>query len=321
MIKGFTCYGLAPAEIKRLRTLFPPRYPKPYGDHITVRYNVPLQGTELPPDAKIEVIGRADDGNGIEALIVTVNGQRYQPDGRPFHITWSLDPEARTPRTIINGKVSGHKRYNSWMSGPLIAEGKHTTLFDAPIAVEARPQFVATSIRGPENTGEPTLEETLAFIKHAHAGVKDKSDEPYYLHPLAVMNNLPKGAPLEAKIAALLHDVVEDTHYKREHLERLGYSKAVLDAVKLVSNDPENPMPYPEKIRTIIESGNVAAILVKYADMRQNTRPDRLSKLEPTERFRLLEKYRLPLIMLTKTVRDLGFDVTPEHTVMQGLAF
>jgi hypothetical protein len=316
MIKGFTCYGLSREETERLRTLFPPRYAKLSGDHITVRYDVPLEGTDLPPDAKIEVIGRADDGNGIEALIVTVDGKRCQPGGRPFHITWSLDPEARTPRTIIDGKASGNKKYATWMSGPLIAEGKHSELFPAPIPIKARPQFVATSIRGPENTGEPTVEETLAFIKHAHAGATDKSGAEYYLHPVAVMNNLPKNAPPEAKLAALLHDVIEDTHYNRARLEkRLGYSKEVLDVVELVSNDPAKPMPYPDKIRSIIDSGNIAAILVKYADMRENTNPARLSKLEPELRARLLNKYRLPLIMLTETVKNLGSDVAPEYTV------
>jgi hypothetical protein len=33
----------------------------------------------------------ADDGEGIQALLVSVDGKKVKPDGFPYHITWSLD--------------------------------------------------------------------------------------------------------------------------------------------------------------------------------------------------------------------------------------
>ncbi|HVF36703.1 MAG TPA: hypothetical protein VNA29_02030 [Sphingomicrobium sp.] len=49
------------------------------------------EGTPLPPAAASEIVGRADDGDSLECLVVTINGTTDRPDGSTFHITWSLD--------------------------------------------------------------------------------------------------------------------------------------------------------------------------------------------------------------------------------------
>ncbi|WP_265570258.1 hypothetical protein [Sphingomicrobium nitratireducens] len=71
---------------------FPPRYPNPIAHHVTLaghRANAPV-----PAEALIEVVGHADDGRALEALVVSVDGTLDRPDGSIFHITWSLDPQA-----------------------------------------------------------------------------------------------------------------------------------------------------------------------------------------------------------------------------------
>jgi hypothetical protein len=41
------------------------------------------------------VVGRADDGHGLECLVVEIDGTTDRPDGSTFHITWSLGPGRR----------------------------------------------------------------------------------------------------------------------------------------------------------------------------------------------------------------------------------
>ena len=77
----------------------PPRWPVPIADHVT------LPGTlDLPPPAAIVIVGEADDGAGVQALVVTVNGTSERPDGGTFHITWSLD-RARGRRAVESNAV------------------------------------------------------------------------------------------------------------------------------------------------------------------------------------------------------------------------
>ncbi len=141
----------------------------------------------------------------------------------------------------------------------------------------------------------PTIEETIAFIERAHAGQTDRAGEPYYLHPIAVMHRLPAGVDDEVRLAALLHDVIEDTPYTREQLAALGYSERTLDAVEWVTQKPGDARSYPEKIAALIAGGNCDALQVKLADMSENADPDRLAKLDAESRAHFLRKYTAPL--------------------------
>src|SRR5438132_11595481 len=87
-----------------------------------------------------------------------------------------------------------------------------------------------------------TLEDAIALAVKTHRGQKDKTGEPYILHPLRVMFRLPWDAPDAAKIAAILHDVVEDSdgNVTLAHLRELGYPEEVIDAVRLLSRRPSD---------------------------------------------------------------------------------
>jgi len=73
---------------------FPPRYPNVIADHVTLAGDVPPDAP-LPPPVRAELVGRADDGAGVEALVVRLDGKTGRPDGATFHITWSLGPGRR----------------------------------------------------------------------------------------------------------------------------------------------------------------------------------------------------------------------------------
>lgn len=70
---------------------FEPRYGKVIADHVTLAARVAAD-TPLPDEVDAEVIGRIDDGRGVEALVVAIDGSIGRPDGSIYHITWSLGP-------------------------------------------------------------------------------------------------------------------------------------------------------------------------------------------------------------------------------------
>lgn len=74
---------------EELLRLFPPRYADTIADHITLRSDA--RGDPLPGPVEAQIIGRADDGDSLEAMVMTVNGTCDRPDGSIYHITWSLD--------------------------------------------------------------------------------------------------------------------------------------------------------------------------------------------------------------------------------------
>ena len=114
---------------------------------------------------------------------------------------------------------------------------------------------------------QPTVEETLEFIKQAHEG-QSYDHGPYWKHCLGVMNLLGNVTDDE-KLIALLHDTIEDTSVTAADLRTMGYNNHVVSTVELLSNNVSKPagMTYLEWIeKVILASGNKSAIRVKIAD-------------------------------------------------------
>ena len=80
---------------------FEPRYPNVVADHVTLARGA--RDTPLPEEVDAEVVGRIDDGQGVEALVVAVGGSTDRPDGSTYHITWSLGPgrQARESNDVL----------------------------------------------------------------------------------------------------------------------------------------------------------------------------------------------------------------------------
>ena len=83
-----TGWNLPQGERERLLKRFPPNYENVIADHVTLQ----VGGTELPAQPKARVVGRADDGESLECLVVELDGTTDRPDGSTYHITWSLGP-------------------------------------------------------------------------------------------------------------------------------------------------------------------------------------------------------------------------------------
>ena len=77
------------AERAALLARFEPRYGNVVADHVTLAASVATD-TPLPDETVAEAVGLVDDGRGVEALVVAVEGTTRRPDGSTYHVTWSL---------------------------------------------------------------------------------------------------------------------------------------------------------------------------------------------------------------------------------------
>ena len=74
---------------RELLLQFPPTYSEVVADHVTLSARV-ARSSALPSETLGDIVGRADDGNGVEAMVVSIAGTTDRPDGSTYHITWSL---------------------------------------------------------------------------------------------------------------------------------------------------------------------------------------------------------------------------------------
>lgn len=76
-------------ERHSLLARFPPKYRNTVADHVTLRSHAAVEAA-LPQETEGTIVGCADDGHGVEAMVVAIAGAVDRPDGRTYHITWSL---------------------------------------------------------------------------------------------------------------------------------------------------------------------------------------------------------------------------------------
>jgi hypothetical protein len=84
------------AQRGELLRRFKPRYPRTIADHVTLKPFV-ARDAALPQETQGCIVGRTDDGRGVEAMVVQIDGSPRRPDGGTYHITWSL-AKGRRPK-------------------------------------------------------------------------------------------------------------------------------------------------------------------------------------------------------------------------------
>jgi (p)ppGpp synthase/HD superfamily hydrolase len=133
-----------------------------------------------------------------------------------------------------------------------------------------------------------SIQDAIALAEFAHRNQFDKAGFPYIEHPRRVLENVKAmGAKPYVQQAAILHDVIEDTAFTLDMLSDLGFSEPVLLVVDLVTRKKGvSPEDYYAAIRE-----NADAVLVKSADIRDNTLPWRLAYLPQETQDRLRVKY------------------------------
>lgn len=178
-----------------------------------------------------------------------------------------------------------------------------------------------------------TLADVIALAEFAHRNQEDKACLPYIDHPRRVMQAVQaQGAMPYVQMAAILHDVTEDTAFTPEMLLDLGVPEAAVNIVKLLDRDysarvlgtdwidrltseelqllsASNPNRAEDdkRLRKMVYDdfyyknirNNPAALQVKLADIGDNLQPWRLSYLTAEKQEYLREKYAKAINLLT----------------------
>lgn len=128
------------------------------------------------------------------------------------------------------------------------------------------------------------IQKAFEFANEAHKGVRRRSGEPYILHPIAVAKIVVSNIGLGYKsiVAALLHDVVEDTSYTIDDIRSLFGDKVAtlvegLTKIKTVLDNEDKAQQksmQAENFKRILLTLNddVRVVLIKLADRLHNCR-------------------------------------------------
>lgn len=128
-----------------------------------------------------------------------------------------------------------------------------------------------------------TIERAIELAARAHAGQTDKGGHPYILHPLRLMLAV-QGT--EARIAAVLHDIIEDTPVTFDDLRREGFAPEIVEAVRALTKfEGETRVEAATRI-----ARNPIAREVKLADIADNMDLSRIPAPTPRD-FERLEEY------------------------------
>lgn len=165
------------------------------------------------------------------------------------------------------------------------------------------------------------VERAYRFAEQSHSGQMRQSGDPYITHPLAVANILADmRLDHESLMAALLHDVIEDTGVSKGQISR-RFGRIVADLVDGVSKLSGIEFETKAQLQaesfqkmTLAMSKDIRVVLVKLADRLHNMRT--LGVLAPEKRRRIaretLEIYapiaqRLGINDVRIEFEDLGF--------------
>ena len=169
--------------------------------------------------------------------------------------------------------------------------------------------------------GKVRIQKAFEFANNAHAGVKRKSGEPYIIHPLAVAKIVVEEIGLSATsiIAALCHDVVEDTDYTLEDISNLFGEKvaSIVDGLTKLTDEftPQHDSKQANNFRKMLMtlSDDVRVILIKLADRLHNMRT--LDSMAPNKQLKIAAEtlyifaplaHRLGLYAIKSELEDLS---------------
>lgn len=141
-----------------------------------------------------------------------------------------------------------------------------------------------------------TLERAIEIAAAAHAGQVDKAGEPYILHPLRVMLRVKTE---HERMAAVLHDVVEDSAVTLSALADAGFPAGVIAAVAALTKEAgESRLDAARRA-----AQNPLARTVKLADNAENMDLSRIAN--PTEKdYARLEEYKAVRAILLQANGD-----------------
>ena len=169
------------------------------------------------------------------------------------------------------------------------------------------------------------VERVLAACDYAdlaHDGVTRKSVEPYILHPIAVSSILSHmRLDAETLMAALLHDVIEDTEFNKDDIaEKFGRTVAELvDGVTKLSHSSDKEYNKAASFRKILQATlqDPRVIIIKLADRYHNMTT--LGSLRPDKRMRIAQETSDIFVPMARIVGMNEMADNLEHLCYQNL--
>ena len=171
------------------------------------------------------------------------------------------------------------------------------------------------------------IKRAFVIARDAHEGQFRSSGEPYITHPVAVASIIAQlHLDHEAVMAALLHDVIEDTPYTEEQLkEEFGASVAeIVDGVskldKLKFRTRQEAQVENFRKMILAMTRDIRVVLIKLADRTHNMRT--LGSLRPDKRRRIAKEtleiycplaHRLGIEHIKNELEDLSFQAMHPH--------
>jgi len=165
-------------------------------------------------------------------------------------------------------------------------------------------------------TDKSKVHMAMEIAIRAHKGQRDKLGEDYIKHPMRVHRNLLTHPTCQAldpqtredlQVAALLHDVIEDSgkgpgseRFTKEDLLKLGFTPRSIELTDLLTR--KNHIPDDEYYADIHNDEH--ARLVKWVDISDNRNVERVSKLDPKKADELREKYEHALSIIVMSEAD-----------------
>jgi GTP pyrophosphokinase len=162
------------------------------------------------------------------------------------------------------------------------------------------------------------IEKAFRFANAAHDGIRRKSGEPYIIHPIAVAKIVAKDIGLGATsiVAAILHDVVEDTEYRLSDIENMFGKKVahIVDGLTKLSGDIDTNQALTLKKMLMTLSEDVRVILIKIADRLHNMQT--LDSMPANKKLKIAGEtlylyvplaYRLGLYNIKTELEELSF--------------
>lgn len=136
------------------------------------------------------------------------------------------------------------------------------------------------------------IEKALAFALKVHQGQTDRFGQPYILHPLHLMMQMETDSE---RLAAILHDTVEDSDHTLDDVRALGMPEEVVRAVALLTHEGDHDS-YLDYVRRL--QADPIARRVKMADLQHNMDIRRLPQVTEQDCARLI-RYRRAWEILT----------------------
>lgn len=159
-------------------------------------------------------------------------------------------------------------------------------------------QNLITKLKINYEPDEALIKKAFYFAKEAHEGQKRRDGSPYFIHPLAVANYLAEMQLDDKSIAAaLLHDVVEDTHYSLNRIEKefgaeVSFLVKGMTKLKKLHYRLGRQEYFTENLRKMLVAmvEDIRVILIKLADRLHNM--ETLGYIDEAERLRKAREVR-----------------------------